>query len=127
MFRGRGSVSSMVELKVEDVKPNLFQNFLEVLPTILKCLHDSKRFSFIWKFIYTDQLDATPLEALHLQELGQKYKVQPLIQKCEPLLGGRITLENAVEMYETAEKYGFVYAKMKAEDLIVRLGSLYTT
>ena len=120
MFRGRGSVSSMVELKVEDVEPDLFQTFLEVFATIWKHFRDLKRYSIIWQFIYTDKLDVTPVEALHLHQLGQKYKVQPLIEKCDALLRERMPVENAVEIYETADKYGIWGVRKEAADVIVR-------
>ena len=55
-----------------------------------------------------------------MHHLGQKYKVQPLIEQCEALLGEEIPVENAVEMYETAVKYGILDVKQKALDLIVR-------
>ena len=57
------------------------------------------------QFIYADKFDVTTAQALRLLHSGYYFKQQQLVNRCEAFIGERLTIENAIEMYEVAEKY----------------------
>ena len=78
------------------------------------------------QFIYADKFDVTVAsQALHLLHLGLKYKVQPLVEKCEAFfLVEGISSEHAIEIDEAAEKYQFMDLRDKAGGIIARWANL---
>ena len=58
--------------------------------------------------------------ALDLLHLAQKYKVGPLMKKCEELLETEIDLEDSVQVFETARRYGRDELVDRAGETIVK-------
>ena len=64
--------------------------------------------------MYADKFEVNITRALDLLHLGHKYKVRPLIKKCEALLKTEVKVKDAVHVFETAGKYQHADLEMKA-------------
>ena len=70
--------------------------------------------------MYADKFEVNIAGALDLLHLGHKYKVNPLIKKCDQLLKTEIKVEDAVQLFETARKYQHADLEEKAGDVMAK-------
>ena len=72
------------------------------------------------QYVYADKFEVNITGALDLLQLGHKYKVSPLIKKCEQLLKTEIKVEDSVQLFETARKYQHADLEKKAGNVMAK-------
>ena len=72
------------------------------------------------QFMYADKFQVNIAGALDLLHLGHKYKVRPLVNKCEKMLRTEIKVSDAVQVFETARKYQHADLEKQAGDIMAK-------
>ena len=76
--------------------------------------------ALVWslQYVYADTLEATPVEALALLQVADKYDVQLLVTKCKKLLERQLTLDDVVDVFKAARKYDQIELLVKVGDFM---------
>ncbi|CAG7717926.1 unnamed protein product [Allacma fusca] len=81
---------------------------------------EPETFDFFLQFVYGDEFTANIPTAIKVLQLGDKYNVRPLVQKCEQLMSEDIQLKDAFETFKIAQRYLLQNLMDKAGELLAR-------
>ncbi|CAG7835641.1 unnamed protein product [Allacma fusca] len=82
-------------------------------------------FEFFLEFVYGDVFtDSIPM-AVQVLQLGVKYDVKPLVQKCEQLMSEDIQLKHAIETFTIARRYSLENLMDQAGHLLAWLVAVF--
>ena len=132
ILRGRGSSEDMRNVKIHAATPERFEEFLEVR-IISTCCESADpqsakltSFSISLQFIYGDKFSVDFSAALDLLHLAHEYKVEPLILKCKEVLLTELKIQDALKVFQCANKLGNLDdLKQNAGNILARLSSQF--
>ncbi|CAG7682224.1 unnamed protein product [Allacma fusca] len=76
-------------------------------------------FELFLGFVYSDEFTTNIPMAIKLLQLGVKYDVKPLVQKCEQLMSEDIQLDDAIETFTIARRYSLQTLMDQAGEILI--------